>query len=434
MTIDRSAYLNKIINAKNNGLIKIITGIRRCGKSYLLNNMFYEHLLNTGVKYDHIISIQFDSRDFISLRDVDNALEYIKGKIVDDDMYYILLDEVQLIKDSLNPKSKYAFFEVLNTLLHIKNCDIYATGSNSEFLSKDIHTTFRGRDYQINIHPLNFKEFYNAKKIESPSISYDDAWKEYYTYGGLPLILNMKSPKEKRDYLKGLFKEIYEKDIVERFKIDDEIEFEEILDVASSQVGSFCSYSSLAKTYKSIKNKDITDKKIKKYYSYLEDSFLLSRAQKYDIKGKKYINNLSKYYFEDPGLRNARLGFRQIEESHLMENILYNELITRGFEISVGNVLVKVKKPGKENTFMYKSLEVDFVCEDEPNRYYIQSAQEMPSKEKLAQEKESLVSIKDNFAKLIITKDNVPLIKDNDGITIINIFDFLLNPNSLSEI
>lgn len=445
MIINRDKYLNKLINAKHNGLIKIITGIRRCGKSYLMNNLFLNHLLSQGIKYDHIISIAFDSRDNITLRNCDTVLSYIKSKIIDNDMYYILLDEVQLIYDPIDKENRTAFFEVLNTLLHISNCDIYVTGSNSQFLSYDIVTTFRGRGYQIKINPLTFKEYYNAlldnKELinnmnfdENKETLLNSAWNNYYMYGGLPLILTMNDIESKTEYLASLFEEIYEKDLNERYNIKNDIVFNEILDLASSIIGSYASYKSLSNSFKSLKNKNITDKKIKEYYDYIISAFLLYKVQKYDVKGKKYINSQSKYYFSDPGLRNVRVNFRQIEETHIMENVIFNELKYRGFNVDVGNVLIKEKNKDKLDTYIYKNLEIDFVCNKGNEKYYIQSALSMPDKDKINQEKKSLKSVKDSFKKIIIVKDSTPIIKDDDGIIIINLFDFLLNENSLTEI
>lgn len=445
MIINRDRYLNNLINAKHNGLIKIITGIRRCGKSYLLNNLFLNHLLSSGIEYNHIISIAFDSRHNVELRDCDKVLNYIESKISDNNMYYILLDEVQLIYDPKDKKNKTAFFEVLNTLINIPNCDIYVTGSNSQFLSHDIVTTFRGRGYQIKINPLTFNEYYHACLDNNElmnNINYnpdkqtlvDAIWNSYYIYGGLPLILTMNDVEAKTNYLNSLFEEIYEKDLVERYNLKNDIEFNEILDLASSMIGSFSSYKSLSDSFKSLKNKNITDKKIKEYYDYITSAFLIDKTLKYDVKGKKYINSQSKYYFTDLGLRNVRINFRQVEETHAMENIIYNELKYRGFNVDVGNILIKEKNKDKLDTYIYKNLEIDFICNKGSEKYYIQSALSMPDEEKIKQEKKSLKAVKDSFKKIIIVKNTTPVMKDDDGIIVINLFDFLLNENSLQEI
>ena len=329
MRIKRDLYLNRLISRKNNGLIKIVTGVRRCGKSYLLFELFHEYLLDNGVDESHIIEVALDDRTNKRLRDPDNMLDYIKNMIQDKDTYYIILDEVQLLDE---------FEDVLNSLLHIRNADVYVTGSNSRFLSSDVITEFRGRGDEIRVHPLSFREYTSAYQG-----SVDEAWEEYYTYGGLPLILTRKEDEEKSEYLISLFQKVYLSDIVERHRIANTEELNELVDILSSSIGSLTNPLKLSNTFKSMKGKSISDKTINQYIDHLLDSFLVSKAVRYDIKGKKYINSPAKYYFEDVGLRNARLNFRQTEENHIMENIIYNELRIRGYRVVVG-VIEKYEK------------------------------------------------------------------------------------------
>ncbi len=414
MEIKRDLYLDKLIRHKHNGMIKVITGIRRCGKSYLLFELFYNHLISSGVKKDHIIKIAFDDRANKKYRDPDYLCEYVHNSILDDDMYYILLDEVQMLQE---------FEDVLNSFLHIKNADTYVTGSNAKFLSKDIITEFRGRGDQIHIAPLSFSEF--MTRYEG---SVDEGWKEYINFGGLPKIFDFPTIEDKTNYLKNIFTETYLKDIKDRNCIKNDAELEELLDILSSSIGSLTNPKKLSDTFKSVKQVSINSETIKNYIDYLIDSFLIERAIRYDIKGKKYINTPSKYYFTDIGLRNVRLNFRQSEETHAIENIVYNELKTRGFNVDVGVVDYYQSKNGKS---ILNSAEVDFVCNLADKRYYIQVAYSIPTAEKLDQEKNSLVRIGDSFKKIIIVKDLSRSHYTEDGIFMLSLFDFLLNKNSL---
>ncbi|MBQ8739375.1 MAG: ATP-binding protein [Clostridia bacterium] len=415
MQIKRKSYLNRLINKKGNGLIKIVTGIRRCGKSYLLFNLFHEHLLSEGVDESHIIEIALDDRTNKALRNPDNMLEYVKSKITDKDMYYIILDEIQLLDE---------FEDVLNSFLHIKNADIYVTGSNSKFLSSDVITEFRGRGDEIRVYPLSFREFMSVYDG-----SVDEGWDDYFNYGGLPLVLSCPTPEEKSEYLISQFKKVYLSDLIERHNIRNADEFDELLDVLASAIGSLTNPLKLANTFKSVKGKTISDKTLKKYIDYLIDAFLVSKAKRFDVKGKKYINSPSKYYFEDIGLCNARLEFRQSEENHIMENIIYNELRIRGFRVDVGLVEHYGKDENKKST--KKQLEVDFVATKGNKKYYIQSAFSMSSSEKIEQEQRSLKSINDSFKKIIVVRDNIKVRRDDYGIVTIGICNFLLDENSL---
>ena len=415
MEIKRDVYLNKLIRKKKNGLIKVVTGVRRCGKSYLLFRLFHDHLLESGVAEDHIIEIALDDRSNKELRDPDVILKFIKENIKDKKDYYIILDEVQYLGE---------FEDVLNSLLHIRNADVYVTGSNSKFLSSDVITQFRGRGDDIHVYPLSFSEYMSAYQG-----SQDEAWDDYLVYGGLPLVLAMEEPEDKVDYLNSLFQKVYISDIVERHKVRNKAELDELVDVLASAIGSYTNSTKLVRTFKSVKHKNISDKTIKNYTDYLLDSYLISRADRYDIKGKKYIGKLSKYYFEDAGLRNARLGFRQIEETHLMENVIYNELRVRGYQVDVGVVeYYETKANGKRAK---KQLEVDFVATKGSDKYYIQSAFALPNTEKIAQEQRGLLSIPDFFRKIVIVKDNIKVRRDENGIVTMGLKNFLLNENSL---
>ena len=403
MEIARDLYLTKLKNKKNNKLIKIITGLRRSGKSYLLDPMFKNALLADGVKEDHIIKVDLDSIENRELTtDGLNLYKYIMNKIKDDNMYYILLDEIQKVKD---------FESVLNSFLRKNNLDVYVTGSNSKFLSTDIITEFRGRGDEIRIYPLSYSEFYNAYEDKKRAL------KDYITYGGMPYILYIKTTEEKSEYLNNLFYNTYLNDIVERNKIQREDILESIINMLSSSVGSLTNPKKLYDTFISNGYTEINRTTINSYINYLQDAFLINKAERYDIKGKKYITTPSKYYFTDIGLRNARLNFRQQEEDHLMENIIYNELLVRGYNVDVG-VVEKFEKDNTEKTIR-KQLEVDFVCNQASKRYYIQSAYAMPNKEKMEQEQKSLVNINDNFKKIIIVKDDINLWRNEQGILII---------------
>ena len=415
MEIKRDYYLNKLIKHKHNGFIKIVSGVRRCGKSYLLFELFRQHLKDSGISDDHIITIALDDRKYKEYRNPDNCYNYVEASIKNNDMYYLLLDEVQMMDD---------FESVLNGFLHIKNLDVYVTGSNSKFLSTDVVTEFRGRGDEIRIYPLSFSEYYEVVKGD-----WNKAWDSYCTYGGMPALFKFETDSEKKEYLKRLFKETYIRDVVERNKIQNETEFEELLDVIASNIGCLTNPKKLADTFNSIQKSSISEPTIKQYLSYLSDAFLVNKVLRYDIKGKKYLNTPFKYYFIDAGLRNSRLNFRQIEQTHLMENIIYNELIVRGYQIDVGNIELREKQ--KDNQYIKKQAEVDFVINQGSKRYYIQSAYDMPTSEKKEQEKKSLIHIPDSFKKIIIVGGDVIPKHDEKGITIIGLKDFLLNPNSL---
>lgn len=415
MEIKREKYLNDLINRMHNGMIKIVTGIRRSGKSYLLFHIFKNYLLEQDISESHIITIELDQRKNKKYRDPDAILDYIESLITDQGQYYIMLNEVQMLAE---------FEEVLNTLLHISNADIYVTGSNSKFLSKDVITEFRGRGDEIHIFPLTFKEFMQV---------YDGdmyhGWAEYVVYGGLPLTVTMKTEEQKIQYLTKLFEETYLKDIIDRHHIDKTQELEDLINILASAIGSLTNAPKIEATFKSVIKSDISLNTIRQYMKYLEDAFIISKANRYNVKGRKYIGTPLKYYFEDVGLRNARLGFRQIEETHLMENIVYNELRSRGYTVDVG--VVEKRSLNTERKTERTQLEIDFIANLGSRRYYIQSAFSMPTQEKKKQEKASLINVKDSFKKIIIVKDVVNVTRDEDGITIMSIYDFLLKENSL---
>lgn len=415
MNIARDLYLTKLKNKKNNKMIKIITGLRRSGKSYLLDPIFKNSLLEDGVKEDHIIKIDLDSIENRELTtDGLKLYEFIMNKIKDNDMYYILLDEIQKVKD---------FESVLNSFLRKDNLDVYVTGSNSKFLSTDIITEFRGRGDEIRVYPLSFSEFYNAYEDKKKAL------KDYMTYGGMPYTLYLKTTEEKSEYLSNLFENTYLNDIIERNKIQREDILESIINMLSSSVGSLTNPKKLCDTFVSNGYTEVNRNTINSYINYLQDAFLINKVERYDIKGKRYISTPSKYYFTDIGLRNARLNFRQQEEDHLMENIIYNELLTRGYNVDVG-IIERFEKDNTEKTIR-KQLEVDFICNQASKRYYIQSAYAIPSKEKMEQEQKSLININDSFKKIIIVKDDINLWRNEEGILIIGLEEFLLNQNSL---
>ena len=415
MEIRRDIYLDKLISKKHNKLIKVITGIRRCGKSYLLFNLFKDHLESEGVSDNHIIEMAFDLYENIEYRDPKVFFPYVRERIKDKEMYYVLLDEVQLLKE---------FEAVLNSLSRMKNVDVYVTGSNAKFLSKDIITEFRGRGDEVHMFPLTFREFMSAYPGDK-----ETGWKEYVLYGGIPLVLGFNSPDQKVDFLKNLFDETYISDIVGRNNVRNQSELVELLNILSSAIGSLTNPSKLSDTFKSVKNKTISQNTIKKYIGYFEDSFLLSSAYRYDIKGKRYIDTPFKYYFTDLGLRNARLNFRQVEETHAMENIIFNELLVRGFNVDVGVVITnEVDKNGKK---IRKQREIDFVCNKGSKRYYIQSALALPDDAKKEQEQRSLLLTQDGFKKIIVTKDAIAPLYNEDGVLVMGLFDFLLNQDSL---
>ena len=409
--IKRDVYLNKLISRKENGLIKIITGIRRCGKSYLLDPLFKNYLLESGVKEDHIIKLELDKEENKKFRDSHELNEYIKSLIKDKNMYYILLVEIQMVG---------GFESVLNSFLYERNLDVYVTGSNSKFLSSDIITEFRGRGDEIKVFPLSFSEY-----IESFKGDKQDAWNEYVLYGGLPLIFSKKTDEEKSKYLKDLFDQTYIKDIIERNNIQRVDILDSIINILASSVGSLTNPQKMFNTFISNGEKEISLNTINSYIKYIEDSFIVNKSERYDVKGKKYIQTPQKYYFSDIGLRNARLNFRQQEENHIMENIIYNELIIRGYNVDVG--VVEVRDENKNR----KQLEVDFVCNLGNKRYYVQSALNLDTREKTIQEERPLMNINDNFKKIIVVKDNMKHWMTEEGILVIGIQEFLLNKNSL---
>ncbi len=417
MIINRPKYLERLISSKGNRMIKIITGIRRCGKSFLLFELFHSYLNGIGVDDDHIIEVALDDRSNKEYRNPDRLLEYIKNLIVDKDTYYVLLDEVQMVDD---------FVGVLNSLLHIRNVDAYVTGSNSRFLSKDIVTEFRGRGQDIHMYPLSFSEYYGAV-----GGSLNQAWKDYFTFGGLPQTLLLETVKDKKDYLLHLADTVYLNDIAERHRIRNRPEIEELLRFLASSIGSSCNPTKLSNTFKSLKKIVISNKTITNYISYMCDAFMIEKAIRYNIKGKKYINTLAKYYFTDMGLRNALLDFRQIEQTHIMENIIFNELLYRGYSVDVG--VVEVAGHDKDGKYIRKQFEVDFVVNDADKRYYIQSALHIPDEAKMIQETSSFCNIEDSFKKILVVKDDLTPYRNEDGYLIVGLFDFLINPDIIDK-
>ncbi|MBQ9714549.1 MAG: ATP-binding protein [Clostridia bacterium] len=427
MVIKRDLYLNKLIRKKNNGSIKIITGLRRSGKSYLLNNLYYDYLLSEGVKQEQIIKLALDDDRNREYRDPDKLSAFLYSKIANEtDNFYFLLDEVQFAISDKEIKSKepIRLYGILNGLLRLKNVDVYITGSNSKFLSSDIATEFRGRGDVVHVNPLSFAEFYSAYKYGDKY----DAWDEYSTYGGMPMLLTMETDEEKAEYLNNLFKNTYIKDIIEKNRLRGDVAIDTLIDVLASSIGSLNNPTKIAKTFVS-NGMNVSDKTVSTYIEYLLDSFLIRKTARYDIKGRKYINSPFKYYFSDIGLRNARINFRQQEQTHIMENIIYNELVMRGFNVDVGIIehVVRTENDKRET----KHLEVDFVCNKGNQRYYIQSAFSIPSAEKMAQEQASLDRIDDSFKKIIITQDRTKLWRNEKGYVIMNLLDFLLKENSL---
>ena len=413
--IERDIYLRRLIEGEGNGLVKIVTGIRRCGKSYLLFELFREHLLRSGVPADHILEYNLDMLDNVALREPMAMLLSIRSRLVDDRKYYIFLDEIQLMK---------GFEELLNTLLHHRNVDIYVTGSNSRFLSKDIVTDFRGRSLEIRLHPLSFREYLSAFDG-----SEDDAWDNFFNYGGIPLVLSYPSPEGKMDYLDQLFRQVYVTDIQERHGIRNMEEFDELLNVLASAVGSLTNPQKLSATFRSVKKKSISPHTLRTYIAHLEDAFLLERAMRFDVKGKKYINTPMKFYFEDVGLRNIRLGLRQQEENHIMENIIYNELRVRGCKVDVG--VVPIQEFDHDGVHHSRQLEIDFVVYRGSRKYYVQSAFSMADADKAEQERRPLLKVPDSFRKIIVVRDNIGIRHDDFGITTIGLRKFLLDENSL---
>ncbi|WP_336616399.1 ATP-binding protein [Bacteroides acidifaciens] len=410
MEIRRDIHLKRLIASRHNRLIKIVTGIRRSGKSYLLRVLFKNYLINNGIKEDHIIELDFENRRNKKYRDPDALLEYIDSRIVDEEMYYILLDEIQLVSE---------FEDVLNSYLSIKNADVYVTGSNSRFLSKDVITEFRGRGEEIHITPLSFAEFSSAH-LEMESY---EALQEYLTYGGLPYVCTEPDEQKKISYLQGLFEKTYLTDIKERYRIRGVEVMDELLNVIASCIGGLTNPSKIESTFRSVKGIKLNQNTIKEYLEMLEDSFLITRCIRYDIKGRRYIDTPQKYYFEDLGLRNARIGFRQVEETHLMENLIYNELRIRGYLVDVGVVPTRVKDA--DGAYRRSQLEVDFVCNRGSERVYVQSAYRLLTEEKRKQEMASLLKIDDSFRKIIITEDLIKRHMDENGVEWVNVYDFL---------
>ena len=417
MQIKRDFYLQQLVDGKQNGLIKIVTGIRRCGKSFLLFKLFRQYLLDVGVDSDHIIQIALDDIENANLREPLPLYKCIKANMTDEELYYILLDEVQLV-----PR----FEEVLNSLLRIDNADVYVTGSNSKFLSSDIITEFRGRGDEIHLYPLSLSEY-----CEGTGLSPAEAWKDYYTYGGLTHTLSLGTEKKKIDYLNNLFESVYLIDILERHRIKNKAEFEELVKIIASGIGAPTNPTKLENTFKSVKKINIDSVTISRYLGYMQDAFLIEKAERYDVKGKRHIGSLAKYYFTDIGLRNAILGLRQQEETHIMENIIYNELRRRGCKVDVG--MVEQRFVDNDGKWQRKQLEVDFVVNEGNQRYYIQSALALPDEEKRKQEMGSLLRINDSFKKIIIVKDDIKPWRDENGILTMGLLDFLMNADSLEQ-
>lgn len=412
MIVDRTTYVDQLIRSKGNGLIKIITGLRRSGKSFLLKTLFRKHLLDEGVQDDHIIIIDMESRKNKAFKDPDYLLDWVEDKMVDDSVYYIIIDEVQEVKD---------FVEVLSTLSVTEGADVYVTGSNSRFLSSDVVTEFRGRGDEIHVWSLSFKEFmsvYDGSK--------EEAWAEYCMFGGLPQLLTQIGDDKKSDFLRHLYRTVYLRDIYERNTIELKPEFEELSKTVASSIGAPLNALNIANTFKSVsKVQNITDKTVSAYLAYMQDAFLVEKSERYDIKGRKYIGSLSKYYYQDVGLRNAILSFRQNEVTHIMENVIYNEMRMRGWLVDVGNINHRIRNSAGQQQRV--TLEVDFVCNKGSERIYIQSAYKMPDAEKFEQEKRSLKLIDDSFKKFIVIGEHTKPWCDEDGIQIISIYDFLLN-------
>lgn len=418
MILARNRYLQQLIDSQGNGLVKTITGIRRCGKSVLLMQLFYKWLIGQNIPKDHIIDISFDDLDNETLRKPKAFLELVKNRMTDEGNYYLLLDEVQQMEN---------FVSVLLSLMHRPNCDIYVTGSNSKFLSTDIVTEFRGRSQEIHLQPLSFSEF-----IEGYEGNRDAAWREYYEYGGLPQILSLKTKQQKIEYLSNLVESVYIADLVERNKIKNDEGLKTIIKILSSSIGAPTNPLRIAKTFESVEKLHITSETIARYIKCVEEAFMISEALRYDVKGRKYIGTETKYYFSDMGLRNSILGFRQLEENHLMENILYNELRSRGYNVDVG--MVETTERNKEGKPTRKRLEIDFVANQGSKRFYIQSAFRIDNEEKAEQEQKSLLSIPDSFKKIILLKDDIAPYYDNNGILRIGLFDFLLQTKALDEL
>ena len=418
MEFNRDLYLQKLISASNNDMIKIVTGIRRCGKSYLLFEIFHNYLLSQGVKEDHIIGLALDDNRNKALRDPDMLLEYIDSHLIHDGQTsYVILDEVQMVDD---------FVGVLLSMTHMRNVQTYVSGSNSKFLSKDVVTEFRGRGWEIRVRPLSFAEYYEGVGGDKR-----DALEDYYTYGGLPAVAKLNTPEEKEAYLKDVYRAIYLKDIIERNHLQNEEGLEEIFRVLASSMGTAVNPTKIANTFKSVANIKISTHTITKYIEHLKDAFLVSEALRYDVKGRKYIGSDSKFYFEDPGVRNAIIGFRQVEYSHMMENVLYNELCARGYSVDVG--LVEIWEKNEEGKIVHKRIEVDYVINRGSQRIYVQSAYSMPDEEKRDQEQRPLIKINDSFRKIIISGDHKGKFYNEEGVLRIGVFEFLLDRECLNN-
>lgn len=415
MEIKRDKYLSELESMKHTSFVKIVTGMRRCGKSYLLFNLFYKHLLESGVDASHIVKVDLDSFQNKKLRNPDELYQYLDNSLNDDGMHYFLLDEIQLVDD---------FADVLNSFLRRSNVDIYVTGSNARLLSKDVITEFRGRGHEIRMYPLSFREYMSVYEG-----SMQKGLDEYMTFGGLPQMFDYKTEAQKSQFLKSLFAETYIRDIKDRYAVKRDNDLEELLDIIASNIGCLTNPNKLSDTFKSVKKSDLSASTIKKYLDYLQDAFLIEKATRYDIKGKRYIDTPFKYYFCDMGLRNARLNFRQTEKTHLMENVIYNELLVRDFNVDVG--VVPTRTVNSEGRQQRSQLEIDFVCNLGSKRYYVQSAYSLPTEEKIRQEEMSLMKVGDFFKRLVVTGDDVMVHRNEAGITTMSIYDFLLNENSL---
>lgn len=415
MYIERPIYLKKLIAARHNGMIKIVTGVRRCGKSFLLSKLFADWLRHEGVSQDHIITVNLENRRNQGLRDPDALLNYIDSKIIDSSMHYVMIDEIQHVAE---------FEDVLNSYLGMENVDVYVTGSNARFLSKDVITTFRGRGYEIQVHPLSFSEY-----LPVSGLSETKALRQHMIYGGLPQVVLLQTDEQKSEFLKELLTHTYLNDIIERYKIKNTEALDELFNILASNIGTLTNPTKLANTFESVRHETISHKTISAYIEYICDAFIMEKACRYDIKGKRYIDSPRKYYFIDEGLRNARLNFRQIEYTHLMENLIYNELRIMGYNVDVG--VISVQRRGDDDTRQRSQLEVDFVCNLGSKRYYIQSAYRMPDEGKFNQEEASLRQIDDSFKKIIILGEETPIIRTEAGTTIISIYDFLLKENPL---
>lgn len=408
MIVRRDKYLDELIGWKHTDLIKIVTGIRRCGKSFLLFTLFHQHLLETGTDEDHIIEIALDDISNEELREPFKMLAYVKERVKDKGQYYLIIDEVQLLD---------RFVDVLNSFMHMSNVDVYVTGSNSRFLSKDVATEFRGRGMEIHIYPLSFAELYAAVGADK-----NELWKRYYTYGGLPYLAVLNDNAQRSEYLMRLNQTLYLRDIIERNKIANEEAFTDLMNVMASGIGAPCNPNKIANTFKTARKETLAPHTIANYLSYMEDAFIIEKSIRYDIKGRKYIGTLAKYYFQDVGLRNALLNFRQVEETHIMENIIYNELRSRGYSVDVGMIEARTATERRQ-------LEVDFVANKGDKRYYIQSAFALPNEEKREQELASLKRINDSFKKVIIMRDDISPYHDENGVLIMGLMDFLLGTN-----